>query len=145
MTRAAAAADAEVLAAIHAGAFAAPWRVCDVAALLEQPEVFGLMSDGAFILMRVAAGEAEVLTLAVEPRRRRRGLAGGLLAAAIRQARTRGAESVFLEVAADNAPAIGLYRRAGFEQVGLRRGYYAGAEGAKDALVLRRDLNSPAG
>ncbi len=51
---------------------------------------------------------------------------------------------MFLEVAAGNAAAIGLYEGAGFQRVGLRRGYYAKSEGpAEDALVLRRPLNTP--
>ena len=52
------------------------------------------------------------------------------------------AEAMFLEVAADNAPAIGLYQSAGFARVGLRKGYYPHPDGAKDALVMRRALNT---
>jgi ribosomal-protein-alanine N-acetyltransferase len=97
-----------------------------------------------FILARTLAGEAEILTLAVAPLARRRGLAKRLVEAAIVQSLAAGADSLFLEVAADNAPAIALYVGAGFETVGRRRGYYAspGGGAAQDALVMRLTLNS---
>lgn len=140
-----AAADAEEAAAVHAQAFAAPWTADDIAALLTRPEVSGLTAPGGFILTRTIAGEAEVLTLAVAPAQRRRGLARALLAQALDAAREAGAQAAFLEVAADNQAAIALYEGAGFARVGLRRGYYSRPTGAADALVLRRDLNSPTG
>ncbi|HRD28628.1 MAG TPA: GNAT family N-acetyltransferase, partial [Caulobacter sp.] len=62
-----------------------------------------------------------------------------LVEAAAATAAARGADSLFLEVSADNAAALALYAAAGFEPAGLRKGYYA--DGA-DALVLRRTLNS---
>ena len=135
--------DAPALAALHASAFAAPWPASAFADLLAQSEVFGLVDEDGFILIRIAGGEAEVLTLAVAPERRRQGLARTLLTAALTLARSRGIQAMFLEVAADNQAALGLYRGAGFEQVGRRRGYYAGPAGTTDALVLRRELNSP--
>lgn len=96
------------------------------------------------ILMRAIAGEAEVLTLAVAPAHRRRGVGRALLEAGLAQAALLGAEAAFLEVAADNPAALNLYRRSGFQEVGRRLGYYARPSGpAADALVLRRTLNSP--
>ena len=81
--------------------------------------------------------------LAVEPDLRGQGLGKALLQAALGLAHAAGAEAMFLEVAADNAPAVALYEHAGFERVGLRRGYYANAGGSPiDALVYRRALNS---
>jgi ribosomal-protein-alanine N-acetyltransferase len=135
--------DAQALSDIHATAFDHPWGDAEFTDLLSQPEVFALMVEGGFILMRAAAGESEVMTLAVAPAHRRRGAGRALLEAAMAQAEARAADAVFLEVAADNVPAIALYRSLGFEQVGRRKGYYAHPDGAKDALVLRRDLLSP--
>jgi ribosomal-protein-alanine N-acetyltransferase len=64
------------------------------------------------------------------------------MSAALGLARTAGAETLFLEVAADNAPAIALYERLDFERIGLRPGYYAhGDHGPVDALVYRLGLN----
>jgi len=141
--------DAVALAAAHALAFETPWPPEAFTGLLATPGVFALAAvDQAvvgLILMRAIAGEAEVLTLAVAPAHQRRGAARALLAAGLDLAAAAGAESAFLEVAADNAGAIALYRAAGFEQAGRRAGYYARQAGpAIDALVLRRTLNRAA-
>jgi ribosomal-protein-alanine N-acetyltransferase len=96
-----------------------------------------------FILGRALAGEAEILTLAVAPTHRRRGLGRALLEAAMGVCGTLGAETMFLEVAADNAAAIALYEAAGFAPAGRRKAYYARpGRAAVDALVLRRELNT---
>ena len=128
-------AHAAVLAAIHGDAFppGERWGAPAFASLLATPGAFGLLHEGGgFILLRQAGGEAEVLTIAVAPAFRRRGFARALLMAAV--ARVDG--PVFLEVAADNAAALGLYRNSGFILCGQRRDYYGlGC----DALVLRRD------
>ena len=88
------------------------------------------------------AGEAEVLTLAVDPAQRRRGVARALLERGADWAADHGAEMLWLEVAADNAAARGLYAAAGFQEAGRRRGYYGRTGGAVDALVMRRGLNT---
>ena len=134
-------ADAEALAAIHAQAFDQPWTGAEFADFLGRGEVTGLIGEAGFILIRMVAGEAEVLTLAVEPVQRRSGHARALLAQALELAAAAGAQAAFLEVASDNDAAIGLYRSAGFQQMGRRRDYYARATGRQDALVLRRDLS----
>lgn len=144
--RAADASDATALARTHASAFAAPWPPEAFVDLLNSPGVFALAAvDGApvgLILMRAIAGEAEVLTLGVDPTHRRQGLARGLLHAGLELAAAQGAEVAFLEVAADNPSALGLYRAMGFEAAGRRAGYYARpGRPAVDALVLRRTLN----
>ena len=87
---------------------------------------------------RVAADEAEILTLAVLPQARRHGVATRLMQACLDQAAGRGAGAMFLEVSDTNHPARALYQRFGFQRVGLRRGYYPGGG---NALVLRRDLS----
>jgi ribosomal-protein-alanine N-acetyltransferase len=105
---------------------------------LELPGVFVLFDPaGAMVMARVAAGEAEILTLAVLPAQRRQGLAGALMQAAIAQCEALGAEALFLEVATRNQAARALYAGFGFEEVGRRRGYYADGD---DALTLRRPL-----
>ena len=91
-----------------------------------------------FILGRVAADEAEVLTLAVAPEVRRAALGGGLLAALEAAGRTAGARRIYLEAAESNAPALGLYRRAGYAVLGRRPAYY---EDGAAALTLGRDLS----
>jgi ribosomal-protein-alanine N-acetyltransferase len=134
------------LAALHAGSFETAWSEAEIAALLEGPGATALLAEDGFILVRTTAGEAEVLTLAVAPEGRRRGVGRALLREALVQVVETGAESLFLEVAADNAPALGLYGAEGFAEVGRRRGYYARpGQPAADALVLRRALPSPEG
>jgi ribosomal-protein-alanine N-acetyltransferase len=148
--RAAATADLARLADIHALAFARPWSEAALAELLATPGTLALLADGegdvgGFVLLRVVAGEGEVLTLAVSPARRRRGLGRALVDAALDAGAAEGAAAVWLEVAEDNHAARGLYEAAGFAEAGRRKAYYprAGAP-AVDAVVLRRILNSPA-
>lgn len=137
-------ADAELMAAIHAEAFDAGTRWgTDIFRLqLALPGVVGLVhEDGGVVLLRVAADEAEILTLGVAPAARRRGVAALLLSNAIEIARRAGASALFLEVSVLNEAARALYARAGLAEVGRRRRYYADQS---DALVLRIDLVSSA-
>lgn len=132
----------EALAAIHAEAFETPWDAASLSALLASPGVFVVAEADGFILIRVVADEAEILTLAVRPPAWRGGLGARLVEAAVVRAAALGAERMFLEVAEDNAAARALYARAGFHEAGRRRGYYARADGSReDALVLA--LNFP--
>jgi len=133
-------AHAAAMAAIHAAAFptAERWNAEAFATQLALPGGFGFVDEaGGLILLRVAADEAEVLTLAVAPDIRRRGVGHGLLEAALAAAAAQGAVSLFLEVARSNVAARALYAAAGFAEAGLRHGYYPGGD---DALVLRSDL-----
>jgi len=130
--------EADALAAVHARCFHADevWSTAALRASLQQPDVIALQvrgADGAsagFILGRVAADEAEILTLAVDPAYRRQQLGRQLVTQLIQQAQARGAARLFLEVADNNQPAQALYAAAGFVQVGLRPAYYASGAGA---------------
>ena len=94
-----------------------------------------------FILSRLAAGEAEILSVAVAAAQQGKGLGRTLLDLHLRRLAGLGARAVFLEVDEDNTPARRLYARAGFREVGRRPGYYSqGRDRAATALVLRRDL-----
>ena len=90
------------------------------------------------LLLRVEAGEAEVLQVAVDPRRRRRGAGRRLVRAGEAAAIEGGAQRCFLEVRAGNEAARALYAAGGYREVGRRPGYYRDGE---DALVLERDLD----
>ncbi|HEY8947692.1 MAG TPA: ribosomal protein S18-alanine N-acetyltransferase [Rhizomicrobium sp.] len=133
--------DLPDLADIHARAFARGWGSQSLKALLSGPGVSAfLMEDDeicGFILVRVAADEAEILTIAVGPDRRQKGLGSGLLEHAALAAREGGASHMFLEVAAQNLPARNLYEKYGFREVGRRKAYY---EDGDDALVLSAGL-----
>ena len=135
---------AAVLAEIHAAAFPPreQWGADAMALQLGLPGAFGLVdARGGMVLARVAADEAEILTIAVLPEARRQGLGRALLEAAAAGAASRGAAALFLEVSAGNAAARALYAGCGFVPVGQRRRYYA--DGA-DALVMRKPLNPAA-
>ena len=130
-------AHAHALAAIHAASFppGEQWGPDVMALQLGLPGGFGLMHlGGGMVLARTMADEAEILTIAVMPERRRDGLGRTLLLAAMNHAAHHGARSLFLEVAVTNAPARAFYTHANFTQVGHRPRYYP--DGG-DALVLR--------
>ena len=91
-------------------------------------------------MARAAGDEAEILTLAVAPQARGRGLGRTLLRAAIIRAQAIGAQTMFLEVGADNPQALALYAGLGFAKVGTRKAYYSTHSGGTDALVLRLSL-----
>ncbi len=133
----------EALARLHAAAFRdeRPWTAAEFASLLSLPGKLLLGDARAILLARVAADEAEVLTLATDPAHRRQGLAAALLARFHAEAIKRGARRAILEVAEDNVPARALYARGGYAQAGRRPRYYRRASGqAADALLLARPL-----
>jgi len=139
-------AAAASLAALHAAGFRRGWTEAEFERLLVDRNVLaheavtGRKVVG-FILSRRAAGEAEILSVAVARSDRGRGIAGALLDVHLRTLAGLGTEAVFLEVEDDNPPARRLYAGRGFLQVGERRGYYAQGDGrVSTALILRRDL-----
>jgi ribosomal-protein-alanine N-acetyltransferase len=141
--------QARQVAALHQqGGFARRWEPGECAALLADRSV---VTEGVFcgrsaepcgfVMSRIAADEAEVLSIVVAGPRRRSGLGQALLAAHLAQLAARGVTRLFLEVEESNAPAIALYRRFGFATVGRREGYYPKPDGSRvAALVLRLDL-----
>jgi [ribosomal protein S18]-alanine N-acetyltransferase len=131
---------AGVMADIHKSAFAPAdvWSRDVMLLQLGMQLTFGLVySRAGMILGRVAADEAEILTLAVDPGQRRRGIGAALLGAAMARAGGLGATSMFLEVAVTNRAARALYAAYGFSEAGLRRHYYTDGT---DALILRSTL-----
>lgn len=126
------------MAALHGQAFVnpRPWSEAEIAALMDSPLCFALVKEGGFLIGRAVAGEAELLTVAVDPARQGQGIGKSLVRQFVSEARARGADSAFLEVAADNVPAIAVYRKAGFVEQGRRRGYYGGI----DAVMMACDM-----
>ena len=90
---------------------------------------------GYFVLL-VAAGEGHLLNLSIAGSRQRAGHGSALLKEAMRLARSRGAQHIFLEVRPSNLAAKALYSRFGFREVAVRRDYYPANIGREDALVL---------
>jgi ribosomal-protein-alanine N-acetyltransferase len=138
--------DAEQFAALHAAAFGRGWSAEEFERLLiEHNVVADRAMSGArlvgFVISRLAADQAEVLSIAVAASYRGQGLARKLLDVHLRRLALYGVSSVFLEVDERNIPARRLYSGLRFHEVGRRESYYveAGKE-AGTALVLRRDL-----
>jgi len=132
--------SAATLATLHQSCFQTPrpWSADEFDALLASRGCFLIESarDG-FLLGRVVADEAELLTLAVSPDARRQGIGATLLAQFEQMAASRGARDGFLEVSAQNAPAYALYVRAGWQVTGTRSNYYQAPDGARiDARIM---------
>jgi len=138
--------DAATMAEIHKAASTAPWDHDAIRASLENPSVSAGLAHyegrvAGFVIASRAGDEAEVLQIAVHPRTQRHGLAKALIISVSKQMVSAGVTALFLEVAHDNAPAIGLYEGLGFAQVGQRKAYYRAADGTrKDALLYRLAL-----
>jgi ribosomal-protein-alanine N-acetyltransferase len=142
--------DSAALARIHREDFSRPWDEDDFETMLGQDVMFGYKAaesgmgragTAGFVLARNISGEAEIITIAVARAHRRRGLGRILMDAVLRDLHATRAETLFLEVDEKNAPAIGLYRKLGFREVGKRSAYYRAADGrASNALVMRLDL-----
>ena len=136
--------DAAAIARLHGASFHRGWSDGEIERMLRDRHVLAHramsgQSFAGFILSRLVTGEAEILSVAVAAARRGKGLARRLLDLHLRRLAGLGVRTVFLEVEEGNSPALRLYRRAGFRQVGRREGYYQESKGAA-ALVLRRDL-----
>jgi ribosomal-protein-alanine N-acetyltransferase len=95
----------------------------------------------AFLAARHAAGEAEILNLAIDSKARRKGAASALLTAALTEFHASGVRRIFLEVRESNHPAISLYEKHGFIRSSRRKQYYKNP--IEDALVLEKKLATP--
>jgi ribosomal-protein-alanine N-acetyltransferase len=138
--------DAAAIAALHAVSFHRGWSEQEIERMtLDRNVVTHRATVGSrligFIISRRATDEAEILSVAVAPARRGKGIARRLLDLHMRRLAGLGTRTLFLEVGEDNTAALRLYRRAGFREVGRREGYYVDDAGNRSAaLVLRRDL-----
>ncbi len=135
-------ADAPAMAGLHRTAFPRGWSAEELALLLSEPGAAACAvrrGDAllGFALGRTAADEAEILSLVVETRARRRGLGAALLAALETACFEAGARAIFLEVSEANEAAQALYAAAGYREVGRRPRYYEDGAGA---LTMRKPL-----
>ena len=139
------AAASRLLSELHADVFEEGWSAKSFAEMLGTPGTqAAIASDGSeplgFIITRLAADEAEIITIGSRPNVQRRGVARQLLERQIALLAAKGVHLLFLEVAASNAAAQRLYAACGFTEAGRRKGYYKRDGGAEDAIVLRREL-----
>jgi ribosomal-protein-alanine N-acetyltransferase len=138
--------DVPVVVAIERAAYQFPWsegifRDClRVGYVCRVVDVGGEMAG--YGIMSVGGGEAHILNVCINDGYRGRGLARKLMLYLLDRARAAGMQEAFLEVRPSNTAAAGLYHSLGFEQVGVRRGYYQATVGREDAAVLRRVLSA---
>jgi ribosomal-protein-alanine N-acetyltransferase len=137
-------ADLDQVLAIEQVAYPFPWTRGIFEDCLRVGYSCWVLAEGTTILgygvMSTAVGESHVLNLCVCPDRQRQGLGRRLLGHLLRLARSHHADTALLEVRPSNRGALALYREAGFNEVGVRRGYYPGHRGREDALILALDL-----
>ena len=142
-------ADLDAVLAIERAAYSFPWslgifRDCLRAGyccwVLEHAQVLR-----AYGIMQVGSGESHILNICVHVRYRRQGFGRTLLEHLLEVAAAHRAETALLEVRPTNAAALRLYEQMGFNEVGVRRGYYPGHGGREDALILARDLTAGRG
>lgn len=139
--------DAEALARLHALGFYRGWPREDFFSYLTEAATPVYVACDArrrvagFAMLRLAGEEAELITIAVDPKWRGKGVGAALLRAAFDDLMMSPVKRMFLEVADDNPPALTLYRKHGFAEISRRQGYYARANGSPaTALVMARDL-----
>jgi tRNA threonylcarbamoyl adenosine modification protein YeaZ len=138
--------EAPILSAMHAECFDNAWTAAELAKLMAMPGAQTYLAcEGneplAFLLARRAGGEAEILTIGTRPFARRRGIARELMAHLAQELRKTHEAQLFIEVAADNEAARGLYEAQGFSVTGKRKAYYAKPGGVRqDAIVMMKAL-----
>lgn len=137
--------DWAVAAALHGGCFDDGWSEAAMSEILAMPGSFGALAQVGdqpvgFVIALAVGPDAEILTLGVLPKFRRRGIARQLLSWVIDRLGGGACQRLLLEVAEDNVAARALYGKLDFEQVGRRPSYYRRSAGAKAAIVLARAL-----
>lgn len=140
--------DIPVIAAVEKAAYQFPWSegiFRDCLRVGYVCRVLDVGSDlGGYGIMSVGAGEAHILNVCIRDEYRSRGFARKVMLYLLERARAAGMSEAFLEVRPSNVAAARLYHSLGFEQVGIRRGYYQATGGREDAMVLRRVLTHDA-
>jgi ribosomal-protein-alanine N-acetyltransferase len=139
-------ADLPAVAALERSAYLFPWTEGIFRDCLRVGYVCRVIDIGGSVLgygiLSAGAGEAHILNLCVAEEVRCRGLGRSMLEALIDRARGFGVREAYLEVRPTNTTAIRLYQSMGFEQIGIRRGYYQATVGREDAVVLKLDLTA---
>lgn len=130
------------VAALEQECFSDPWSQQSVASELDNPLSLWLVwvEDGkvlGYVGSQTVMDETDMMNVAVAPAVRRRGIAKKLIEALVEQLQKQGSHCLSLEVRASNAPAIALYGRLGFREVGRRPNYYRHPK--EDGLILRKE------
>ena len=130
------------VAALEKQCFSDPWSESSVASELSNPLSAWLVAmDGdvlaGYVGSQSVMGESDMMNIAVDAHYRRQGIAQALIEALVVQLKEKGSHSLTLEVRISNQPAIALYEKLGFAQVGRRPNYYRNPK--EDALILRKE------
>ena len=130
------------IAALEEICFADPWSEQSIASELKSTWSYWLVAQEAdrvvgYVGSQSAIDEADIMNVAVHPDYRRQGIAEKLINSLVEELKNRGIHALLLEVRASNAPAIALYEKLGFQQVGLRKNYYRNPK--EDARILRKE------
>jgi ribosomal-protein-alanine N-acetyltransferase len=138
---------AEVIAVLHKACFREIWNERSIAEILKMAGAIGLLIGAnkkrpqGFILLRVAADEAEIISIGVVPEARKKGLASTLLLESIKRAVMSNAIKMLFEVAEDNNAARAFYEKFGFQIIGRRPGYYRRSSKNLDALIYSLNIS----
>jgi [ribosomal protein S18]-alanine N-acetyltransferase len=136
--------DVSAVVAVESASYQFPWSEGIFRDCLRVGYVCRVIDVGGdiagYAIMSLGAGEAHILNICVREDFRSRGVGRSVLNYLVDRARTAGMQDAYLEVRPSNVSAIRLYVAMGFEQVGIRRGYYQAVNGREDAVVLRRRL-----
>ncbi len=138
--------DAALLSELHGRCFEHGWPQDECFRLFESSNIYACLAREqekaiGFILLSIAADQADMLSIATLPEYRRQGVALQLLTHAMTVLAEQGVTSIHLEVASDNVAAIALYTTCGFEKTGMRKEYYRLPDGTRqDALQMRCDV-----
>lgn len=130
--------DVATLVKLHAASFPIGWKENDFNSMFGVSGTVALVADQGFAVLRLIGGEAEILTFAVTPEARRKGLGNAITGAMKEWLRANKAESVFLEVREGNLAALSMYAKAGFTRISERKAYYSNPDGSRESAIVMR-------
>ena len=135
--------DISAIAELEKVCFSDPWSESSIASELDNHLACWLVAidDGmlvGYVGSQTVLDGSDMMNIAVNPGYRRKGIAEALVMALVQELKARGSICLLLEVRVSNQPAISLYEKLGFLQVGRRKNYYRNPR--EDALILRKEI-----
>ncbi len=133
--------DAQEIEKIEKQSFSDAWSINSIQREINQKRIIIIKDNDSILgycIFMIASDEGEILRIAVKENMRKRGIGKKLIISAISEMKNKGCNSVFLEVRASNSAALQLYKSTGFEEIGVRKGYYA--DNNEDALLFKLEI-----